>query len=256
MKAYISEIFSSLQGEGIYQGVRQIFVRFAGCNLNCDYCDTPESRVISVRCKVKGEKQEIANPVSTEDLIGLLTYPSFPNPYSLNNCHSLCLTGGEPLLQVDFLEEFIPAVRDFYSSVLSKPKELGLKIYLETNGTLPEKLDKIVNLVDFIAMDIKLPSATGKSFFPRHRHFLELGGRKVFVKIVLTGNTKNEEIWETISLVKNINREIPFVLQPVILNSEVSLPKTQDILTWYTWAKKNLADVRILPQKHKTWGLK
>ncbi|MEM4195978.1 MAG: 7-carboxy-7-deazaguanine synthase QueE, partial [Methanothermobacter sp.] len=44
MKAPIMEVFSSIQGEGLLLGKRQIFIRFAGCNLNCSYCDTPESR--------------------------------------------------------------------------------------------------------------------------------------------------------------------------------------------------------------------
>lgn len=44
MKAYVSEVFSSIQGEGKLLGRRQIFVRFSGCNLNCNYCDTPLSR--------------------------------------------------------------------------------------------------------------------------------------------------------------------------------------------------------------------
>ncbi|MDX9694125.1 MAG: 7-carboxy-7-deazaguanine synthase QueE, partial [Methanothermobacter sp.] len=44
MRAPIMEVFSSIQGEGLLVGCRQIFIRFAGCNLNCKYCDTPESR--------------------------------------------------------------------------------------------------------------------------------------------------------------------------------------------------------------------
>jgi len=265
-KAYISEIFSSLQGEGIYQGVRQIFIRFAGCNLNCDYCDTPESRfeVQSSKLKVssiggsasggESENQEIANPVSSEDLINLLSRPSSLVPRPCNYYHSVSLTGGEPLLQVDFLEELIPEI-----------KKMGLKTYLETNGTLPEKFVRIADLVDYIAMDVKLPSATGKNFFPRHKSFLKLGKNKTFVKTILTQKTTDEEIWWTINLIKNVNSKISLIFQPVTPASsaghpteEVGIypPEAEKILAWYTWAKKNLADVRIIPQKHKVWGLK
>ena len=36
----INEIFSSIQGEGLYIGSKQLFIRFCGCNLKCNYCDT------------------------------------------------------------------------------------------------------------------------------------------------------------------------------------------------------------------------
>ena len=56
-QSYLSEVFSSIQGEGLYVGDRHLFVRFAGCNLNCQYCDTPDSRAV-------GNK-----PTATSDLL-------------------------------------------------------------------------------------------------------------------------------------------------------------------------------------------
>lgn len=46
MKARIVEVFDSIQGEGIYQGVRQLFVRFADCNLRCNFCISENANVI------------------------------------------------------------------------------------------------------------------------------------------------------------------------------------------------------------------
>ena len=64
----------------------------------------------------------------------------------------MSLTGGEPLLQVDFIKNLAPKI-----------KERGLKVYLETNGTMPERLSEIIGHVDTVAMDVKLPSISGTS---------------------------------------------------------------------------------------------
>ena len=49
MKTHINEVFSSIQGEGTLIGRRQVFIRFSGCNLDCNYCDTSKSRDPSFR---------------------------------------------------------------------------------------------------------------------------------------------------------------------------------------------------------------
>ncbi len=63
IKAKISEIFCSIQGEGLYLGQKQIFVRFAGCNLDCDYCDESKAK--------DGEKFSLQSPEEVVEKIKL-----------------------------------------------------------------------------------------------------------------------------------------------------------------------------------------
>ena len=113
--AFIKEIFQSIQGEALYIGEKQIFIRFCGCNLSCKYCDTDFKKDEEV--KIFGLDKQLSNPVSAEKLLEIIKN---------YDAKTISLTGGEPLLQTDFLREFLPLTNK--------------KIYLETNGTLPEKL--------------------------------------------------------------------------------------------------------------------
>ena len=90
MKTRITEVFSSIQGEGKLLGRRQIFIRFSGCNLGCNYCDTIKSRD-----PLYGEVIFIDELFSR---IKKLITPDF---------HSISLTGGEPLLHANFINEFL-----------------------------------------------------------------------------------------------------------------------------------------------------
>src|SRR3989338_2525852 len=182
MKAKISEIFKSIQGEGIYQGQEQIFVRFFGCNLNCRFCDT---------------KLSFFQEVALEELLSQVN--------SFGNCHSLSLTGGEPLLQIGFL-----------SALAKELKHKGQLIYLETNGVLPGHLAKIIEYVDIVAMDFKLPSSTGqKSFWVEHKEFLKIAkDKEVFIKAVVGKDTSIEDIKTSLAIIKEEAENTPFILQP------------------------------------------
>ena len=126
MKTHINEVFSSIQGEGTLIGRRQVFVRFSGCNLDCNYCDTSKSR-----------DPQLGNLISTEQLFNQV------NKIITPDFHSISFTGGEPLLQADFIKNFL--------------EEHEFKSLLETNGSLPHELQKISELLDYVSLDIKLP---------------------------------------------------------------------------------------------------
>lgn len=101
MEYPIIEIFDSVQGEGRYSGLPVTFIRFAGCNLECPWCDTAE------------QLAEISELIELEDIVDKVHYPS------------VVMTGGEPTLQD--LDSLCAAIRE----------KFGTKTFLmiETNGT-------------------------------------------------------------------------------------------------------------------------
>lgn len=235
--ANVVEVFSSIQGEGKYVGYRQVFVRFVGCNLECEFCDTPDSR------KAIGVGQ-------IELTAGKRDFKRIPNPISINELaecinrllilphHSVSLTGGEPLCQTQQIKELAPLIHG--------------KIHLETNGTLPGELAKVLPYIDVISMDIKLPSASGQELWQQHGEFLRLASsRSVFVKIVVTSKTSAEEFQQAIELIAGVNPQIPLIIQPVtpIHDCEGVMPDI--VLAWQEQALTLLSDVRVIPQTHK-----
>lgn len=237
---WVCEIFASIQGEGLYCGQRQTFVRLAGCNLACDYCDTPAAREENPpACLIEGvpgsgEITSIENPMNTEQVVAY--------------CRQLgrevvSITGGEPLAQVEFLED-----------VMERLKSESFHTYLETNGTLYKELSSIIRWTDIIAMDMKLPSAAGDGeLWDDHARFLEIASSAmVFVKVVVSPDTTEAEIRHCGELIAPIDRHIPLVIQPVSRQSvpALLLMRLQDV------ASEKLADVRVIPQCHKVLGLR
>ena len=264
MTAPIVEIFSSIQGEGLLVGERQVFVRFGGCNLECAYCDTPAARREPPVCRVEragtgcGPQagwepalpgwEEWANPLSAEQVaeaVGRLVKPQ-PGLH-----HSVALTGGEPLLHAEFLLELLPMIG-----------ELGLGAYLETNGTLAEELARVLPLLDVVAMDIKLPSCTKQApLWEKHERFLvvlaasEDATRLDFVKCVVTADCDPEEVERAARLVAGIRPEMALVLQPATpTHPHIKAPSARQVLELQGAAKRHLATVRVIPQVHKLAG--
>jgi organic radical activating enzyme len=98
-EAQLIEVFSSIQGEGLLVGCRQIFVRMALCNLACGYCDTPYAPQPDCRIEdapASGIFRNVHNPVALETLYNILHTWNHLLP-GLH--HSISLTGGEPLVR-------------------------------------------------------------------------------------------------------------------------------------------------------------
>jgi 7-carboxy-7-deazaguanine synthase len=119
----IVEIFESLQGEGKNQGRPCFFIRLAGCNLSCHWCDT-------VYAKSGGTE------IGCEEIL---------EQCWRKNPHLVCITGGEPLLQKDALLSILPSLH-----------KRGTEIDIETNGTMA-----FTDLQPYasVCMDVKCPSS-------------------------------------------------------------------------------------------------
>jgi organic radical activating enzyme len=223
MKGKIYDIFDSVQGEGIYLGEKQLFVRFFGCNLSCKFCDT---------------KLEYFKEYEPQELVGELQ--RYGEDY-----HSVAFTGGEPLLQKDFLKEVLPLLR-----------ESGLKHYLETNGTLPEALTEIIEFLDIVAMDLKLPSSTQtRDFWQTHRHFLKIAAQKeVFLKAVICHSTLEEDLKAALEMIKETHPATTLVLQPNSYEDDWQL--RHKIKKFRQVAIEENIATCVIAQVHKMAGLK
>lgn len=221
MKANITEIFKSRQGEGPYTGVEQVFVRFAGCNLGCRYCDTGPLPI---------------QRLDVDEVIARI--------HGHGECHSVSLTGGEPLLHADFIRALAWYLQ-----------QDGKRVYLETNGVLPQALEKVIEYVDIIAMDFKLPSATGsRPHWHSHREFLRVARHKeVFIKAVVSPHTQIYDIMQSLKVIIRLGIDAPFILQPQFSHEEELTGKLRFFQTFcYAHGVKAL----IMPQMHKKWGIR
>ena len=237
-EARISEIFSSLQGEGTHLGERQLFIRFEECHIHCEYCDELDkpARALSL-----DEVTEEVRRIDREE-----------GPHSF-----VSLTGGEPLLYVAFL-----------APLLLRFKALGHCIYLETNGILWQALESVLGGCDVIAMDLKPASVTReRSFLKEHRRFLEIASAKeVFIKIVLSQEIDIREFQGLIELVRDVAPRTPVILQPmstprVIAGHPLPFgeereghedPELMRLLgELQRLASRSLPDVRVLPRLHR-----
>ena len=244
--APVKEVFCSVQGEGPYIGVRQAFVRFSGCNISCEYCDTDFAS--SDTCKYEKEEgsgifEKIPNPVSAEKLKTML------RPFE--KLHSISLTGGEPLLHSNFIRNL----------------DLSTPLYLESNMTLPEQAKRIREKVTYVAGDFKLPEAIPglspeitdvhvENTVECFRLLRKNSSRDCFCKIVTGRNTKFENVIPAAEAVAEYVSCI--ILQPeTTCNAAVAQNTDQAYIQKMLKLQRSLlelADTRIVPQTHRMWG--
>ena len=246
--ANLVEVFSAIQGEGLNVGTRQIFIRFGGCDLRCHFCDSANTWEKNAQCRIEktpGERDfEIYdNPVGAEQL---LQWVSQQHHADLHD--SISLTGGEPLLHAPFLQQFLSQLK----------AAVPLPIYLETGGHRPQQLSLILDQLDCVGMDMKLPSVSGEKHWDAHAEFLKrcFPRKDLFIKLIVSDQTSDADLDQARTLIASYSAEIPVILQPAtpIPGEVISPPTPEQILAWQRFFKASLSQVRVIPQTHKMIG--
>lgn len=199
----VAEIFASIQGEGRYIGRPQVFVRLTGCNLRCSWCDTK-------RAYKGGREMTVAEVIRKVGAYGI---------------ESVCVTGGEPMLQK---EEVLKLAQGL--------KRRGCEVVLETNGTLYDR--RLFRLVDCVSMDMKPPSSGEESDWG----ILARLGAKDQAKVVVADGGDLRFARQVIA-----KSPAEVTLQPAGGTAYGPLAKS---------ALKLRLKARVLPQLHKREGLR
>lgn len=192
----VVEKFVSINGEGKRCGQLAVFIRFAGCNLNCSYCDTAWAREMEAI-------HELMSPQEIYDYI------------KSTGIKVVTLTGGEPLLQqgITVLLELLASDKELY-------------VEIETNGTvLLDEFSKIENPPSF-TMDYKLPSSNMEDrMLLENFKYLTQKDTVKFVSGSILDLEKAREIINLYELVDKTNVYISPVFGEIRLDSIVEFMK-------------------------------
>jgi len=240
-KGRVAEVFRSFQGEGLLLGQRQVFVRLAGCQVDCRYCDTAWAFDTPASVVVPGsDGRRVDNPMTAAALVELVAAADPPG--QPGGPASVSLTGGEPLEQVDFCLAVIAELS-------------GRDVMLETSALDAEALARLVPHLRWVAADLKLPSATGRSgCLDEHEEVLASGVLdqvETFFKLIVDGDVDEVELGRAADLLARHAPGRQVFLQPVTpLGGSPPLPPDRlDALVDVLLTRA--LPVRIVPQVHK-----
>lgn len=146
------------------------------------------------------------------------------------------------MLHVEFIQQLIPLLGD------ERPP-----LYLETNGTLPESLGRIIDKLDYVSMDLKTPL---DNHLDVHRPFLSVASRKQgYVKIVITPSTEGDTVQRAAQIIAEEAPHFPLILQPVTGKTGLPLAIPGHLHDLQAAALAIHRDVRIIPQAHPILGI-
>lgn len=235
-RARVSEIFTSIEGEGIFVGKKTLFIRLSGCHLKCRWCDTKYALPLD-----SGTNYQI------DEIKDLIIKELRPFTYKVN------FTGGEPLLQTEAVIELADFIK----------KQTNLKTYIESSCFDSELFSKVLPYIDICKIEFKTDDSKVvedeeyDNLILNEIKCLELAvgsNKATYIKIVVTNSTNLESFK---NLVYNISKKIKpsdilgFIIQP---SFGIDQPTVNMLLDTYDVVQPMFPEVRIIPQLHKEIG--
>ena len=237
-RVQLSEIFTSIEGEGILFGTKTMFVRLAGCPLKCHWCDTPYALPL-----------DSGSDYSIDEVKNLISKNMHPNTYKIN------FTGGEPLVQHEAVIELARFVRE----------EKGVKTYLESACFDSVRFAKVLPSIDICKIEFKLKD----SQVVDEKHYGSLlrsefdclkmataSGKTTYIKVVVTNSSSLKEFKSLVHEVFKVARpaEIAgFIIQP---SYKIDEPTLDVLFGFYDTVYPVYDQVRVVPQLHKVIGVR
>lgn len=233
----LSEIFTSIEGEGILFGTKTMFVRLAGCPLKCHWCDTSYALPL-----------DSGSDYSVGEVKDLISKGLHPNTYKVN------FTGGEPLVQHEAVIELAKFVR-----------QKGIRTYLESACYDSARFAKVLPHIDLVKVEFKLKDSKvvdEKHYGSLLRSELDClklaidSGKTTYIKVVVTNSSSLKEFKELVQEVFRAARpaEIAgFIIQP---SYKIDEPTLDVLFGFYDAVYPVYDQVRVVPQLHKAIGVR
>jgi 7-carboxy-7-deazaguanine synthase len=232
----LTEIFTSIEGEGIFFGTKTMFVRMAGCHLKCYWCDTTYALPL-----------DSGNSCTIDEAKRLIEEQLQPYTYKVN------FTGGEPLIQYEAVIELAKFIKE----------EQGLRTYLESACFDSNRYVQVLPFIDICKIEFKMSDSEVidvRYYDNLLRNELEcleaaITNHKItYIKIVISNST---DVYEFKSLIQNIFKNVKianiagFIIQP---SYGINEPTVERLFEFYDAVYPIYRDVRIIPQLHKLIG--